>query len=85
MAREHDLLKRRWVLKMDILSEDPSRNIGIVTESVQNNANLKLHSMIDKKVTCIAKNYHVDEERNLEKQDKNKLQTKNIDFPQEFP
>ena len=34
VSREHDLLKRRWILKMDVLSEDPSRNIGIVTESL---------------------------------------------------
>ena len=34
VSREHDLLKRRWILKMDVLSEDPARNIGIVTESL---------------------------------------------------
>ena len=41
--------------------------------------------MIDKKVTCVAKNYHVDEETQQENKDKSKPQTKNIDFPREFP
>lgn len=64
MRREHDPQKKRWNLKLEVQDADDLEQcltMGIMTESMGSGA-LKLQTMVDKKVKCIAKNYSVDEE-----------------------
>lgn len=61
MKRELDPNKKRWMMKMNI-NEDATaaQTMGIMTEGRATN-NCKLQAMVDHKVSCIAKNYTVDD------------------------
>ena len=61
-SRDHDPKKKRWNLKLDVLDEERQcLTMGIMTESKTTSA-LKLQTMVDKRVSCIAKNYILDDE-----------------------
>ena len=55
--------------------------MGIMTESRQNTANIKLQTMVDARVACIAKNYSVDEQTKLAINAMDKQGTLSFDAP----
>ena len=85
VRRELDPNNKRWNLKMDLGANpagthEPILNMGIMTES-RSSGVIKLQAMVDKKITCIAKNYSVDEETKAGLQKLDQAMTATIDAP----
>ena len=59
MRKEMDNLGRRWALNLDV-EPVSNKTLGIIAENKKHQS-MKLTTMIDSRVTCIAKNYKVDE------------------------
>ena len=77
MKREIDTEGRRWAMSLDL--EPVPRTFGILQ---QNKTSIKLTTMIDTRVTCVAKNYKVDEKvKELMLTDVNKKSIMEIDAP----
>ena len=77
MKREIDTEGRRWAMSLDL--EPVPRTFGILQ---QNKSSIKLTTMIDTRVTCVAKNYKVDEKvKELMLTDVNKKSIMEIDAP----
>ena len=51
-------------MKLDVAEEKANRTMGVISET-KKDGQMKLQTMIDKRVTCIAKNYKVDYETKL--------------------
>ncbi len=58
LKKEMDDQGRRWALSLDL--EPVSRTLGILAQK-KKETTMKLTTMIDTRVTCVAKNYKVDE------------------------
>ena len=83
IRRELDPQKKRWVMRLDIKEEEenkPCSTMGIMTES-RTNGTLKLQTMVDSRVACIAKNYSIDEKTKLSINDMDKQKTMEYDVP----
>lgn len=79
MRRELDPQKKRWIMRMNICEENCA-TMGIMTESLAHGS-LKLQTMIDARIACIAKNYTVDEQTMLAINSLDKQSTKSYDAP----
>ena len=79
MKKEVDDQGRRWALSLDL--EPVTRTFGILTQK-KKGSEMKLTTMIDARVTCMAKNYKVDEKvKQMMFTDVNKKATLEIDAP----
>ena len=56
--------RKRWCMKLDVAEEKANQTMGVISET-KKDGQMKLQTMIDKRVTCIAKNYKVDYETKL--------------------
>ena len=79
MRKDIDEDGRRWAMSMDI--EPVNKTFGIITQK-KKATEMKLTTMIDARVTCLAKNYKVDERvKQIMLNDVNKKTVLEIDAP----
>ena len=80
MRKETDDQGRRWLLKLETESLN-SRQLGVIAELPQKNI-LKLTTMVNKRVMCIAKNYKMDSKvKENMMTDTNRRQTMEFEAP----
>ena len=72
--------RKRWCLKLDMAEEKADKSLGVISENKES-GQMKLQTMVDHKVSCIAKNYRVDNETKLSINQMDKSGIKLYDAP----